>query len=46
MRDELLSGKIFDTIQEASVLIERCRSYYDTIRPHSDLEYMPPAPES
>ena len=46
MRDELLSGKIFDTIQKASVLIERCRSYYDTIRPHSALEYMPPAPES
>ena len=46
MRDELLSGEIFDTMQEAKVLIERWRTYYNTIRPHSALEYRPPAPES
>ena len=44
--DELLSGEIFDTIQEAKVLIERWRSYYNTIRPQSALEYRPPPPES
>ena len=46
MRDELLSGEIFDTMQEVKVLIERWRTYYNTIRPHSALEYMPPAPET
>ena len=46
MRDELLSGEIFDTMQEAKVLIERWRTYYNTIRPHSALEYKPLAPES
>jgi len=46
MRDELLNGEIFDTMQEARVLIERWRTYYNTIRPHSALEYRPPAPES
>lgn len=46
MRDELLNCEIFDPMQEAKVLIERWRCYYNTIRPHSALEYRPPAPES
>ncbi len=46
MRDELLNGEIFDTMTEARVLIERWRAYYNTIRPHSSLEYRPPAPEA
>ncbi len=46
MRDELLNGEIFDTMQEAKVIIERWRCYYNTIRPHSALKYRPPAPES
>ena len=46
MRDELLSSEIFDTMAEAKVLIERWRTYYNTVRPHSALEYRPPAPES
>jgi len=46
MRDELLSGEIFDTMQEAKVLIEKWRAYYNTIRPHSALRYRPPSPES
>lgn len=45
MRDELLNGEIFDTMQEAKVLIEKWRAYYNTIRSHSSLEYRPPAPE-
>ena len=46
MRDELPNCEIFDTMQEAKVLIERWRTYYNTIRPHSTLKYKPPAPES
>jgi putative transposase len=46
MKDELLNGEIFDTMQEARVLIEIWRVYYNTIRPHSSLEYSPHATES
>ena len=45
MRDELLNCEIFDTMQEAKVLIERWRLSYNTVRPHSALEYRPPVPE-
>ena len=44
MRDELLAGEIFYTLKEAQVLIEIWRKYYNTIRPHSALNYQPPAP--
>jgi putative transposase len=44
LRDELLNGEIFYTLQEAQVLIERWRQHYNTIRPHSSLNYRPPAP--
>jgi transposase InsO family protein len=46
LRDELLNGEIFDTLIEAKVLIERWRKEYNTIRPHSSLGYLPPAPEA
>ena len=46
LRDELLNVEIFDTIQEARVLIERWRQHYNQIRPHSSLGYKPPAPET
>jgi putative transposase len=45
-RDELLNGEIFYTLKEAQVLIERWRLEYNTIRPHSSLNYRPPAPEA
>jgi len=45
-RDELLNLEIFYTLQEAKVLIERWRTEYNTIRPHSSLGYRPPAPEA
>jgi len=45
-RDELLNGEIFYTLTEAQVLIERWRREYNTIRPHSSLNYRPPAPEA
>lgn len=46
LRDELLNGEIFYTLQEAKVLIEMWRSHYNTVRPHSALGYRPPAPET
>lgn len=45
-RDELLNGEIFDTLLEARVITERWRKYYNTKRPHSSLNYRPPAPQA
>ena len=45
-RDELLNGEIFYTLSEARILIEQWRQHYNTVRPHSALNYRPPAPES
>ncbi|MBA1154927.1 IS3 family transposase [Microvirga mediterraneensis] len=45
LRDELLKGEIFYTLQEAKVVIENWRRHYNTVRPHSSLGYRPPAPE-
>jgi len=45
-RDELLNGEIFYTLKEAKVLIEKWRLEYNTFRPHSSLNYRPPAPEA
>jgi transposase InsO family protein len=45
-RDELLNGKVFYSLREAQILIERWRHHCNTIRPHSALRYRPPAPES
>jgi putative transposase len=46
LRDELLNGEIFYTLEEARVLIERWRLEYNHVRPHSSLGYRPPAPEA
>ena len=46
LRDELLNGEIFETLQEAKVLIEQWRIHYNRKRPHSSLGYRPPAPEA
>ena len=32
-------------LAEAKVLIEQWRVHYNTVRPHSALDYRPPAPE-
>ena len=45
LRDELLNAEVFNTLAEASVLIEQWRQHYNTVRPHSSLRYRPPAPE-
>ena len=46
LRDELLDRELFYTLTEAKILIERWRREYNTIRPHSALDYRPPAPEA
>jgi len=46
LRDELLNCEIFDTLTEAKVLVEMWRQEYNRFRPHSSLEYRPPAPET
>jgi putative transposase len=44
LRDECLNGEIFYSLKEAQVVIEQWRVKYNTIRPHSALDYRPPAP--
>ena len=46
LRDELLNGEIFYSLKEAQIVIEQWRKHYNTIRPHSALNYRPPAPQS
>jgi len=46
LRDELLNTEVFYTLAEAKVLIEAWRRHYNTVRPHSSLDYRPPAPET
>ena len=43
-RDELLNGEIFTTLQEAKMLTAWWRRQYNHVRPHSSLNYRPPAP--
>ena len=45
LRDELLDREIFTTLTEAKILIEQWRKEYNQVRPHSALNYRPPAPE-
>ena len=45
LRDELLNGEIFYSLNEARIVIEAWRHHYNTVRPHSSLGYRPPAPE-
>jgi len=46
LRDEFLSGELFFTLKEAKVLIEKWRLEHNMFRPHSSLNYRPPAPEA
>jgi transposase InsO family protein len=40
------TGKSFDFVKEAEILIEQWRVKYNTIRPHNALGYKPPAPKA
>jgi putative transposase len=46
LRHGCSNGEVFETLLEAQVLIERWRHEYNTFRPHSSLDYRPPAPEA
>ncbi len=46
LRDELLNGEIFYTLEEVRVITEQWRQQYNRVRPHSSLGYRPPAPET
>ena len=46
LRDECLNGEIFYSLKEAKVVIQQWRKHYNTIRPHSSLNYRPPAPQT
>ena len=46
LRDECLNGDLFHSLKEATVVIEQRRNQYNTIRPHSSLNYRPPAPQT
>ena len=46
LRDELLNGEIFSTLEEALVFIESWRRHYNAVRPYGSLGYRPPAPET
>ena len=46
LRDELLNREIFYNLKEAQVMIETWRKEYNTLRPHSSLNYRAPAPEA
>ena len=46
LRDELLNREIFTTLAEARISIEGWRKEYNQVRPHSALNYRPPAPET
>ena len=46
LRDEVLNREVFYNLKEAKVIIERWRQEYNTVRPHSSLDYRPPSPET
>ena len=46
MRAQFLNGELFYTLKEAQILMERWRVHYNTVRPHSSLGGLPPAPET
>ena len=45
LRDELLNGEIFCSLKEAKSSSNN-GEHYNTIRPHSALNYRPPAPQT
>ena len=45
-RDELLNGEIFYSLKEPQFVIGQWQKHYNTVRPHSALNYRPPAPQT
>ena len=46
LRDELLNGEIFYSLEEVRIVTGWWREHYNRKRPHSSLGYRPPAPET
>lgn len=46
LRNEILNGEIFYTLNEAKIIIGQWKDHYNHKRPHSSLGYKPPVPES
>ena len=46
LRDELLDRELFNTIWEVQALTQQWRHEYNHQRPHSALDYRPPAPDA
>ena len=46
LRDEPLAREVFDTLVEAKVPVASWRRHYNQVRPHSSLDYRPPASEA
>ncbi|WP_130753987.1 IS3 family transposase [Sphingobium xenophagum] len=46
LRDELLNGEIFYSLEEVRIVTGWWRDHYNRARPHSSLGYRPPAPET
>jgi putative transposase len=46
LRDEFVNGEVFYSLKEAQVLTARWRVHYNTRRPHSSLDFRPPAPSA
>ena len=46
LRDELLNGEIFYSLEEVRSVTGWWREHYNRARPHSSLGYRPPAPET
>ena len=46
LRDELLAIEAFSTLLEAQVLVEDWRIEYNTVRPHSALNYLTPTDDA
>ena len=44
--DKPLILEVLSSLREAEVMIESWREHFNTVRPHSSLGYVPPAPEA
>jgi putative transposase len=44
--DNAILKEVFDTLTETKILVEGWRKEYNRFRPHSSLDYRPPAPEA
>ena len=46
MREQFFNGELFYTLKEAQIMTQSWRTHYNTVRPHSSLGGLPPAPET